>query len=248
VAFLILGRAAEPRTVGGTSYGAVVAGIVERLRNGLAVLGDPAAAVSMRRYMKSAMPFRGVAAPPRATLLRTVLAECPLAGPDELGAVADTLWDEARFREERYLALGLVGLRPYAGWPDPTWVPRYRGWIVTGAWWDLVDEIASRRIGALLLAHREELTPVMRAWAVDPDPWLRRTSIICQLQAKGATDLDLLSTAIEASIDDPGFFLRKGIGWALRQYARTDPEWVRAFVHAHRCLSPLSRKEALKHL
>lgn len=80
------------------------------------------------------------------------------------------------------------------------------------------------------------------------DPWLRRTSIICQLHSKGDTDLDLLTDAIEASIDDRDFFLRKGIGWALRQHAGTDPGWVRAFVDGHPGLPPLSRKEALKHL
>jgi 3-methyladenine DNA glycosylase AlkD len=89
---------------------------------------------------------------------------------------------------------------------------------------------------------------VMRQWATDPDPWLRRTAIICQLRSKEATDVSLLQEAIEASLKDDGFFLRKGIGWALRQHARTDPLWVREFVDAHPDLSPLSRREALKHL
>ena len=84
---------------------------------------------------------------------------------------------------------------------------------------------------------------------VDEDRWLRRTSVIAQLLAKDRTDLDLLTTAIDVNLDDQDFFLRKAIGWALRQYARTDPDWVRTFV-ADRGdrLSPLSRREALKHL
>ena len=84
-------------------------------------------------------------------------------------------------------------------------------------------------------------------WSHDPDRWLRRTSITCQLDAKERTDLSLLSTTILANADDPDFFLRKGIGWALRQYARVDPDWVRTFVADHD-LSPLSRREAMKHL
>ncbi len=72
-------------------------------------------------------------------------------------------------------------------------------------------------------------------------------SIICQLDAKERTDVFLLSTTILANADDPDFFLRKGIGWALRQYARVDPDWVRTFVADH-VLSPLSRREAMKHL
>ena len=90
---------------------------------------------------------------------------------------------------------------------------------------------------------------MLREWAVDEDRWLRRTSVIAQLLAKDRTDLDLLSTAIDANLDDRDFFLRKAIGWALRQHARTDPQWVRTFV-ADRGdrLSPLSRREALKHV
>ena len=88
----------------------------------------------------------------------------------------------------------------------------------------------------------------MRRWIVDADRWLRRTSVIAQLGSRSATDVDLLVDAIEANQDDSDFFLRKAIGWALRQYASTDPEWVRAFVADHPRLSPLSCREALRHL
>jgi 3-methyladenine DNA glycosylase AlkD len=222
--------------------------IVDALRDGLAELADPAAAEAMQRYMKSAMPFRGVAKPARERLLRTVVTEFPLPDAVALEQAARTLWDGARFREERYLALSLLGHRRYAAWPDPSWVPLYREWIVTGAWWDFTDEIASRRIGPLLRAHPAELTPVLRRWITDPDRWLRRTSVICQLGSGAATDLTLLSDAIEANAADPDFFLRKGIGWALRQHARVDPTWVRRFVAEHPHLSPLSRREALRHV
>lgn len=127
-------------------------------------------------------------------------------------------------------------------------MPVHRHWIVTGAWWDHVDEIASRLVGPALRADPASVTPVLRTWTRAPDRWLRRTTVICQLGARDRTDLALLTEAIETNLDDGDFFLRKGIGWALRQYARTDPEWVRTFVAAHPALSPLSRKEALKHL
>lgn len=219
--------------------------IVAAARAGLAALADPAAAADMQRYMKSAMAFRGVAKPARATLLRALVRDHPLT-PAELAPAADALWDGAQFREERYLALALVDRNHR--WVDLTWVPRLRRWIVEGGWWDFTDEIASRRLGPLLRAHPAELTPVLRGWATDPDRWLRRTSVICQLGSRDAIDLGLLTAAIEANLDDPDFFLRKGIGWALRQHARTDPAWVREFVAAHPALSPLSRREALKHL
>jgi 3-methyladenine DNA glycosylase AlkD len=93
------------------------------------------------------------------------------------------------------------------------------------------------------------MEPLIRAWATDPDRWLRRTSIICQLAFRDRTDTALLSDVIVPNLADREFFIRKGIGWALRQYARTDPDWVRAFVAEHEAvISPLSRREALKHL
>ena len=117
-----------------------------------------------------------------------------------------------------------------------------------GAWWDFVDEIASPRVGPLLRAHPDQITPVIRVSSASPDRWLRRSAIICQLGSKSATDLALLTHCIEAALGEPDFFLRKAIGWALRQHARSDPEWVVAFVEAHPALLSLSRREALKHV
>ena len=102
--------------------------------------------------------------------------------------------------------------------------------MVTGAWWDHVDEVASHLVGGVLAGHRDDVTPVMRAWAVDDDLWVRRTSVLCQLNHPTDTDVDLLRDVVEANVDDRSFWLRKAIGWALRQHARVDPAWVRAYV------------------
>ena len=222
--------------------------IVERLRADLATQANPSAAAEMQRYMKSAMPFRGVAKPAREQLLKEAVAAHPIVDGAELDAVVRDIWDGAEFREERYLALSLTGHRRHLRWLDPSWVPLLRHWIVTGSWWDFTDEIASRRIGPLLRTQPDALRPVIRTWITDPDRWLRRTSVICQLQAAGSTDIALLTEAIEANISDPDFFLRKGIGWALRQHARVDPDWVQTFVAEHPGLAPLSRREAMRHL
>ena len=98
-------------------------------------------------------------------------------------------------------------------------------------------------------ADRGPVTPTLRDWAADDDLWLRRAAVIAQVGRRDRTDLDLLVTAIEANLDDPTFWLRKAIGWALRDYARTDPAWVRGFVAVHDDrLSGLSKREALKRL
>jgi 3-methyladenine DNA glycosylase AlkD len=129
-------------------------------------------------------------------------------------------------------------------------LPVYEEMIVTGAWWDYVDEVAAGRVGAYLLrAHPALVKPLMLAWSTDAHLWKRRTSLIGQVGFKRETDLDLLYACIEANLADRDFFIRKAIGWALRQYAWTDPEEVRRYVTANAArLSGLSRREALKNI
>lgn len=222
--------------------------LAEAVRTGLADLGDRRKAPDMQRYMKSEMPYRGVASPERKALGKRLFAAHVLPSTAALQRTALLLWRDAEYREERYMAVDLTGQRPYAAWQTPALLPLYEEMIVTGAWWDYVDEVANRRVGPLLQEFPADLTPVMHAWSTDDDLWKRRTSIICQLSFKSATDTELLSAAIEANIGDRDFFIRKGIGWALRQFARTEPGWVRAFVAEHPELSPLSVREAVKHL
>lgn len=125
----------------------------------------------------------------------------------------------------------------------------YEELIVTGAWWDFVDELAEHRIGPLLAAYPVPMRKTMLAWSRSPDMWKRRTSIICQMFFREATDLNLLFACMEPSLSSKEFFLRKAIGWALRQVAKHDPKAVRRYVKEHAAqLSPLSQKEALKHL
>ncbi|WP_328617469.1 DNA alkylation repair protein [Amycolatopsis sp. NBC_00355] len=222
--------------------------LVKAVRSGLAELGDPAKAPVMRAYMKSAMPYRGVAKPERSVLLNRVLADHILPDRVTYSATVLALWRAAEFREERYAAVDLSGYRAYRRWQDPGLIPMYEEMIVTGAWWDHVDELAIRRVGPILRSARGEVTPILLRWAADPDLWRRRTAIICQVGAKQDTDADLLTRAIEPAIAETEFFLRKGIGWALRDYTKTAPDWVRSFVDDHPGLSGLSRREALKHL
>ena len=170
----------------------------------------------------------------------------PDAGAWE-AAILD-LWRRAAHREERYAAVELLLFGRYARWLDPARVPMVEELVVTGAWWDYVDAIAGRGMGAMLAAHPDPVKAVLREWAGDEDIWKRRTAILAQLRAKQGTDTTLLADVIRPSIGEPEFFLRKGIGWALREYSKTDPDWVTEFVETHAGLSALSRRKALKHL
>ena len=224
--------------------------LVDALRAALRSGADAERAVGQQRYMKSATPFLGLTSPGRRALVRPVLADPALRLDSRAafeGAVL-SLWDEAAFREERYAALDLLRHRTYRPWRDPCLMPLVEHLVVTGAWWDLVDETSSV-VGEVLLLDPEGEGLRMRAWSESESLWLRRSAIISQLRHKERTDTDLLEAVIEPNLDAHEFFIRKAIGWALRQYARTDPVWVQAFVdrHTHR-LSGLSRREALKHL
>jgi 3-methyladenine DNA glycosylase AlkD len=219
------------------------------LRDEMRTAAKPARAAAQQAYMKSSLPYYGLAAPDLKRLLRPHLATWSPGTREVWEATLRALWDEATHREERYAAIALGRHRVARDWRDPASLDLWRHLVVTGAWWDVVDETASHLVGDVLARHREAATPTVTAWASEPDLWLRRTAVIAQLGQRGDTDLALLVAAIEPNLDDRSFWLRKAIGWALRDYAQTDPEWVRGRVAGwDERLSPLSRREALKHL
>ena len=232
---------------------AQAARLVDEVRLALAEAGDPAKAGPMQRYMKSSMPFRGINATPLRRGCAPLFAAHRLPTEAAWREAVLALYDEAAYREERYAAIELTGHRYYREHQRPAVLDLYRHLVVAGAWWDLVDVIAGNRVGLVLRAFPDEVTPVVRDWATDDDLWVRRTAVLSQLGSKGATDTDLLRHVLEQNLEDSlhgrEFFVRKAVGWALRQHARRDPDWVLAFVAEHEDrLSGLSRREALKHL
>jgi 3-methyladenine DNA glycosylase AlkD len=224
--------------------------LIDSVRAGLAARANPAKADGMRAYMKSEMPYLGVQTAGMGEVARDVFPAHPLASFDDWRETVVALWSEARFREERYAALGLIAWRSYRPFRTSlAALPLYEQLIVNGAWWDLVDGLATHEVGDLLRRFPDEMRETLLAWSRGPDPWLRRTSIICQVSFKAATDRQLLHACIEPSLGERGFFLRKAIGWALRELAKAAPDEVRQYVAEHEVqLSGLSRREALKHL
>ncbi|MGO1974624.1 MAG: DNA alkylation repair protein [Propionibacteriaceae bacterium] len=230
------------------------------VRAEIAEIADPEKATGMQAYMKSELPFRGVTSKPLAALCRTLFNQHLLADEQAWRTAILQLWDEAEFREERYAATTLAGHRHYLEYQQPRTLELYRHLITTGAWWDHVDVIAAHLVRDILVAHRAEVTPIMRAWATDDDLWIRRTAIMCQLNLKGDLDQGLLTDCVDANLDGSTrttgaestfgreFFIRKAIGWALRDHFRSEPGWVVDFVDERGTrLSGLSRREALKH-
>ncbi len=212
----------------------------------LAQVSDPEKAGPMAAYLKTDMPFYGVQKAGRVPILREAVKTFPSTDRDGYRTAVLALWAQPH-REEKYLAIGYA--RSFPRFVTLSSIPLYRRLIVEGAWWDLVDEIATHLVGDVLLRQRTAMTPRVEAWIDDSDMWLQRTSILAQIGHKDATDPELLFEACERRMHETEFFIRKAIGWALRDYARIDPGAVIAFVTENRdALSGLSYREATKHL
>jgi 3-methyladenine DNA glycosylase AlkD len=226
-----------------------MAELLLQLRTALKKVADAEKAPQMQAYMKSVMPYHGVPSPILKKTCKTVFAKLELPDFETWKRQVAKLWREAKFREERYGALHLAADRRARKFQTPDAMELYEELIVTGAWWDYVDDVASHRVGPILAAHPKPLQKQMLAWSKSPDIWKRRTAIICQLGFKNETNLDLLYKCIEPSMESDEFFLRKAIGWALRQVAWHDPNEVVRYVKMNReRLSPLSKREALKNI
>jgi 3-methyladenine DNA glycosylase AlkD len=223
--------------------------LIRAARKALSEAADPAKAPFMQAYMKSAMPYLGIQATPLRKIARAVFSANRLESFPEWRDAVLELWRDARYREERYLAIELAGYPAYRKFRTLEALPMYEEMITSGAWWDYVDSIASHRLGELLRLYPAEMRVVLRKWAKSDNMWKRRSAILAQLGFKTDTDLALLYDCIRPSIEENEFFLRKAIGWALRQFARVDAKEVMRFVAEHEAqLSPLSKREALKAL
>ncbi|MFJ9944594.1 DNA alkylation repair protein [Streptomyces erythrochromogenes] len=219
--------------------------LLERLTGAYAPAADPARAEAMTAYMKHVAPFLGIPAPLRRELSKTVTKNTPRPSETDVAALALRCW---RLPEREYHYFAVDYLRRHVGSCSSGLLPVARHLITTVPWWDTVDLLAAHTVGPLVAAD-PDLALVMDEWIDGEDLWLARTALLHQLRHKDATDTGRLFAYCRRRAGHPDFFLRKAIGWALREYAKTDPDAVRAFVDAERAsLSPLSVREALKNL
>lgn len=223
--------------------------LLTSVRKALRQAGDPLKAPAMQAYMKSVMPYHGVPTPVLRRLCKEIFADVEFPTAPHWQAQVLGLWRGARYREERYAAMHLAGHHRARSFQTPSAMKVYEELIVDGAWWDYVDDIASHRVGPILRDYPTPMRRKMLSWSRSSNMWKRRTAIICQLGFKADTDLQLLYACIEPSLESREFFLRKAIGWALRQYAWTDSAEVKRYLRSNRHrLSALSAREALKNV
>lgn len=228
----------------------VLAGLAEEARQfcsqQLNALRNQSKAIEMAAYMKTTMPFYGVQKPDRVPIFRELKQRFKPSSQENYEAVILALWN-SRYREEKYLALNYA--EAFSKFITPASMPLYEQIIREGSWWDFVDPVASNLIGHVYLNNRKDLKPTIVKWSSDPDFWIRRTTLLVHNKHKEQTDADQLFALCLLMADEKEFFIRKAIGWSLREYAKTNPRAVSDFLLKNReVLSALSFREASKHL
>ena len=198
----------------------------------------------MEAYMKGVAPFFGIKTTERREILKHFLAVNKLPVGKELDELVLDFFACPQ-REMHYAAMETLQKQHKLWQGDELLL--FEKLLQTKPWWDTVDVIAVKLVAPWFLKFPEGRDAVVRRWMKAPDMWTRRTAIIFQNPYKKKTDKALLFETILTNKKDKDFFRRKGIGWALREYAKTAPEVVKDFVEDTE-LSPLSKREALKHL
>jgi 3-methyladenine DNA glycosylase AlkD len=220
--------------------------LVAELRKTFSRLGNPQVAKEQQRYMKSEMPFWGLKAPQLKKICPPIFKKyTPQSNEDYRNSVL-YIFKHAIRREEWYV--GFIFATKFKKYVTEKNVDLYIKLVRLTEWWDAVDGIASNLIGPALLGSTN-LKAFLKSWIRDDNMWVRRTALLTQLKYKDRTDFTLLSSMIKETWHEQDFFIRKAIGWALRQYSYSDSEKVIEFIYNNNDdLSKLSVTEGLKAL
>ncbi|MCA0983667.1 DNA alkylation repair protein [Halobacillus yeomjeoni] len=198
----------------------------------------------MEAYMKNHFSFLGIKSPERKKILSPILKECRQISEVERLEIASSLYDRHE-REYHYAALAL--LEKGTKKASVSSIGFYKELVMTASWWDSVDMIASNLCGDYFKKYPQYLAPITEKWRVSSHLWVRRTSLLIQLKYKKDTNEELLFDTIDVLKHEREFFIEKAIGWALREYSKTNPEAVLNYIEKTG-LRPLSQREGLKWL
>ena len=205
---------------------------------------DQERASAMSAYMKNKFSFYGIPAPKRKELLKHAVIGLQFSGTDELHELLLEMWGRPQ-REWQYAAL-FMAEKFKKLWNQES-LAVFETMAINASWWDTVDTISTHCIGDFFKRYPEQKESFLHHWENSKNLWLMRVCIIHQLAYKKATDTDYLIKIVFINQDSKEFFIQKAIGWALRQYAKVDPFWVKTFVMLND-LKPLSKREALKNI
>ena len=220
--------------------------LVDFVQSEFRKMADPVKAPQMQAYMKNRSPFYGINKPERVAVTRQFKKEFRPANQSEWTEAILALWN-LQYREEKYAALDYAVQFPQ--YFEPESLKLYGQLVREGAWWDLVDFVVSQLVSPTLLCHREKVRPTIEQWIDDKSLWIRRTALLSQLKHKDQLDESQLFGHVLMRCEEKEFFIRKAIGWALRDYSWTNPEAIHSFLRQHGSkLSGLSIREASKEL
>ncbi|RLD20943.1 MAG: DNA alkylation repair protein [Bacteroidetes bacterium] len=201
-------------------------------------------AAPMEKYMKDRYEYFGIKSPLRKEIYREHKLKYGLIPPAETEEIIKWCWQQPQ-REYQYFAMEFLGRA--AKKADLDSINLYVYMITNKAWWDTVDFIATNLVGAYLKIFSDMTIDLTGEWMASKDIWLQRTCLLFQLKYKSATDTDLMHGFICQLSGSKEFFIRKAIGWVLREYSKTDAEFVVDYVNKYP-ISGLSQREALKWL
>lgn len=198
----------------------------------------------MKKYMKDHFPFLGIKSPLRKELEKQFFQETGILKEPFNQEFISELWAKEE-REYQYTAL--VYMEKSLNKLEKTDFPFMEELLSTKSWWDTVDAIAPKPVGSIAEKFPEVVSGTIDGWAIDDNLWLRRASLLYQLKYKGKTNEEKLYQYIRLNSDSKEFFIQKAIGWALREYSKTNPASVKSFIEGTK-LAPLSVREGSKYL
>lgn len=217
--------------------------ITKYIKNELKQHSDATKAPQMQAYMKTDQPFYGVQSKLRRQIFRDAIKKYPVTSRETWETLILELWNGTQ-REEMYLALEVA--ERYEKYCDETAWNLFEKLLRSATNWDTVDWLSSNLIGQLVYKYQHFERQLVE-WSEDDNLWVRRASLLVHLKHKEKTNTKLLLDTILKLAHEKEFFIRKAIGWVLRQYSYTDPDWVLQFVKNYdKELSGLSKREALK--
>ena len=217
---------------------------LEQLREVFAQNAHPEKALGMAKYMKNLFPFVGISSPERKNMVVELRKDFKPKNAQELKNWVSLLW-EMPAREFQYV--GMDYLQKDVNLLEIEDIAYFEFLITTKSWLDSIDLISGNYLGKFLIKYPEIFEETVVRFSKSENMWLNRAAIICQLSYRERTNTDLLERAIVPHLESKEFFHQKAIGWALRQYGKTNPQWVKDFAASH-TLKPLSRREALRRL
>lgn len=200
-------------------------------------------AIHMAKYLRNQYVFYGLKTPQRRDAYHQILKDQKKKKQIDWNLL-DEAWNDEHREMQYFVCDYLLAMKRYVSYDDLFKIEHF---VRTKQWWDTIDSLM--KIYGFVGLIDKRVDQLMLKWSLDPDKWVRRVAIEHQLLRKDKMNVELLSEIIENNLDDKEFFINKAIGWALRDYSKTNSKWVKNFIVQHYDhMAKLSITEGSKYL